>query len=133
MSGWWRRSLGSPARPLQTFGLLAGSISQFLGRKGMEAELQDSEERVRLLLDSTAESIYGIDLDGNCTFANRACCRAAWQEHARCNHHTRAEWQPVSGDGVRIFQAFRRGEEAHVDDEVLWRRMAPVSSRVVAQ
>ena len=30
----------------QTFGSLAGSISQFIGRKRMEAALQDSEERV---------------------------------------------------------------------------------------
>ena len=28
---------------------------------------------LRLLLDSTAEGIYGIDLEGRCTFANKAC------------------------------------------------------------
>jgi len=116
---------------LQTFGSLAGSISQFLGRKGMEAELHDSEERVRLLLDSTAESIYGIDLDGNCTFANRACLRMLGNKDATellsknmhdVMHHTRADGSPYPVTECRIFQAFRRGEEAHVDDEVLWRR-----------
>ncbi len=30
-----------------------------------------SEDQVRLLLDSTAEAIYGIDADGRCTFANQ--------------------------------------------------------------
>jgi len=115
---------------LQTFGSLAGSISQFLGRKQMEAELQDSEERVRLLLDSTAESIYGIDLNGNCTFANRACLRMLGNDHAAdllgknmhdVMHHTRADGSPYPVTECRIFQAFRRGEGAHVDDEVLWR------------
>ena len=116
---------------LQTFGSLAGNISQFLGRKRMEAELQDSEERVRLLLDSTAESIYGIDLDGNCTFANRACLRMLGNESAAellgknmhdVIHHTRADGSPYPVAECHIFQAFRRGKEAHVDDEVLWRR-----------
>ena len=35
----------------------------------------ESEEQVRLLLDSTAEAIYGIDMDGNCTFCNAASLR----------------------------------------------------------
>ena len=33
------------------------------------------DELVRLLMDSTGEGIYGVDLDGNCTFANEACAR----------------------------------------------------------
>jgi len=114
----------------QTFGSLAGSISQFIGRKGIEAELQDSEERVRLLLDSTAESIYGVDLQGNCTFANRACLRMLGYANAvellgknmhGVMHHSRADKSPYPVTECRIFQAFRRGEEAHVEDEVLWR------------
>ena len=115
---------------VQTFGSLAGSISQFLGRRRMEADLQDSEERVRLLLDSTAESIYGIDLEGNCIFANRACLQMLGNENAAellgknmhdVMHHTRADGSPYPVTECNIFQAFRRGEGAHVDDEVLWR------------
>ncbi|GHA79056.1 response regulator [Cognatilysobacter bugurensis] len=37
------------------------------------AALAESEARIRLLLDSTAEAIYGVDGDGHCTFVNRAC------------------------------------------------------------
>ena len=40
-----------------------------------EEALRNSEEKVRLLLDSTGEAIYGIDLEGNCTFANPSCAR----------------------------------------------------------
>ena len=39
------------------------------------ASLGESEERVRLLLDSTAEAIYGADESGHCVFANPACLR----------------------------------------------------------
>ena len=34
--------------------------------------LQESEEQIRLLLDSTAEGIYGTDTNGICTFVNKA-------------------------------------------------------------
>ncbi|UXI70462.1 response regulator [Tahibacter amnicola] len=37
--------------------------------------LRDSEARIRLLLDSTAEAIYGVDTDGRCVFLNPACLR----------------------------------------------------------
>jgi diguanylate cyclase (GGDEF)-like protein/PAS domain S-box-containing protein len=41
----------------------------------LASDVQASEAQVRLLLNSTAEAIYGIDNDGNCTFANPACLR----------------------------------------------------------
>src|SRR4029077_7623751 len=31
------------------------------------------KEQFKLLLDSTAEGIYGVDLEGNCIFCNPAC------------------------------------------------------------
>lgn len=115
---------------LQTFCSLAGSISQFIGHKRMQAALRESEERVRLLLDSTAEAIYGIDLNGNCTFANRACLRLLGNAsplellgrnmHAVL-HHSRADGSPFPLNECRIFQAFLQGKESHVDDEFLWR------------
>src|SRR5207244_446870 len=50
-------------------------IEDITSRKQAEKAIRASEDRVRLLLDSTAEAIYGIDLSGNCTFANTACLR----------------------------------------------------------
>lgn len=35
----------------------------------------DTEKRYKELLDSTTEGIFGIDLKGQCTFANAACLR----------------------------------------------------------
>ncbi len=34
-----------------------------------------TEGLAELLLNSTGEGIYGVDLEGNCTFANPACLR----------------------------------------------------------
>ena len=48
---------------------------EMAARVEAERALAEREERIRLLLDSTAEAIYGMDLDGRCTFANAACVR----------------------------------------------------------
>src|SRR5579863_1716250 len=62
--------------------------------------LAASEERLSLLLNSTAEAIYGLDMEGRCTFSNPACLRLLSYSspgdllgsnmHALC-HHTRPD------------------------------------------
>jgi PAS domain S-box-containing protein len=98
----------------------------------MEAR-RDSEDKLRLLLDSTAEPIYGIDLEGRCTFCNPACLRALGYERADdllgknmhyLIHHTRANGTSLPVEECRIFRAFRTGEGVHVDNEVLWKANA---------
>jgi len=92
--------------------------------------LRQSEERVRLLLDSTAEAIYGLDLQGNCTFCNRACQRILGYEDSdqllgknvhQLIHHTHPNGTPYALEDCRICESFLRGEAVHVEDEVLWR------------
>ena len=95
-----------------------------------EGEIADREERIRLLLDSTAEAIYGIDLSGRCIFCNAACARllgypspaalVGKQMHPLI-HHTRPDGTPYAPEQSPIYQAMRHREGAHVQDEVLWR------------
>ena len=97
----------------------------------IEAESrQESEERVRLVLDSTGEAIYGLDINGNATFCNRACVEALGYErpgdllgknmHALI-HHTRNDGSAYPVEECKIYRAFRLGEGTHVGDEVLWK------------
>jgi PAS domain S-box-containing protein len=51
---------------------LRGTGQDITERKRAEDALRESENKLRLLLDSTAEAIYGIDLEGCCTFCNLA-------------------------------------------------------------
>lgn len=92
--------------------------------------LFDSEEQVRLLLDSTAEAIYGLDMQGNCTFANPACLQLLGYQNDNelighnmhsLIHHTRRDGTPYPEDECPINSVLIRGSGVHTDDEPLWR------------
>ncbi len=92
--------------------------------------LWESNQQVRDLLDSTAEAIYGLDMQGNCTFANLACMRMLGYQNAGelvgrnmhdLIHHKRPDGTPYPQDECPIFHAFLSGNGTHVDTEVLWR------------
>ena len=90
----------------------------------------DRDNRITALLNSTAEGIYGIDLDGRCTFANASCARLLGLESAdavigrrmhELIHHTRPNTERYPVDECRIYRAFQLGESVHADDELFWR------------
>jgi PAS domain S-box-containing protein len=98
--------------------------------KRTERALRESEDKLRLLLDSTAEAIYGIDLDHRCTFCNPACLRTLGYERVdellgknmhHLIHHTHADGTPFPVDECRVDRVARTGEGDHAEDEVLWR------------
>jgi two-component system cell cycle sensor histidine kinase/response regulator CckA len=110
--------------------LVISTAMDITNRKRAEEALREREEHIRLLLDSTAEAIHGIDMHGHCTFANSACARLLGYADPRqllgknmhaLIHHTRGDGTPYLEQECRIFQAFRKGEGSHVEDEVLWR------------
>ena len=54
---------------------ISGDLARHHAAGRAAHEIAEREERIRLLLDSTAEAIYGIDLNGACIFCNAACAR----------------------------------------------------------
>jgi PAS domain S-box-containing protein len=54
---------------------VVGAWTDITARKQAELALRESEAQIRMLLESTAEAIYGVDLEGVCTFVNPACLR----------------------------------------------------------
>lgn len=98
--------------------------------KKVEESFRESEEKYRLLLNSTAEAIYGLDMKGNCTFCNPAGLRLLGYEiqedllgknmHALM-HHTRDDGRPYPIDECAIYAAIRQGAHSHVANEKLWR------------
>ncbi|MCM0082592.1 ATP-binding protein [Geomonas sp. Red32] len=93
-------------------------------------EVVAKEARIKLLLDSTAEAIYGLDVEGNCIFCNAACVAmlgyGSEQQLLGKNmhsllHHTRPDGTPYQMERCGIFDAFRKGERYHCDREFFWR------------
>ena len=99
-------------------------------RKGAEAALRESDQRTRLLLDSTAEAIYGLDLQGQCTFSNRATLRLLGYSDVSellgrnmhdVMHHTRSDGSRYPASECPIFATLSTGEANHSELELLWR------------
>ena len=95
-----------------------------------EEALRGSEERLRLLLDSAGEAIYGIDLEGNCTFCNKACLRMLGahspDQYLGRNmhdiiHHSYPDGTPMPRKACKVHQTLREEQGCHVNDEVFWR------------
>ena len=83
-----------------------------------------------MLLDSTAEAIFGIDRDGCFTFCNPATLRMLGYESGDAllgkpahdtMHHSRADGTPYPLEECPIVDTRRKGEGVHMDSEVLWR------------
>jgi PAS domain S-box-containing protein len=73
--------------------------------------------------------VYGVDLDGNCVFINRAGAEMlGWRPEQVLGrnmhdlmHHTRADGSHYPAGDCPIYQAFRKGEPCRLDCDVLWR------------
>jgi PAS domain S-box-containing protein len=121
--------------------VLATVAASLVGRKfaglsrGMVEQEQAAERgrlshQMQLVLESTGQGIYGIDLQGRCTFLNRAMAElvgARLEEVLGQNmhvlvHHHRLDGSPYPVDQCPIYRTFNKAESCRVDDEVMWRR-----------
>lgn len=83
-----------------------------------------------LLLASTGEGIYGVNLEGDCVFINEAGARMIGYEPAQVlgrnmhelTHHSRGDGTPYPESECPILNAFRQGLPCRIDSEVFWRR-----------
>jgi len=96
-----------------------------------QTEILEKGKQIQLLLDSTAEAVYGINLKGECTFANQACMEMLGYENITelhgqdmhsLMHHSYADGRAYPVDQSPINSAYEKEFGIHVDDEVLWRK-----------
>jgi formate hydrogenlyase transcriptional activator len=93
--------------------------------------LLNSDELIRLILDSASEAICGCDSEGVCLFANPSAARILGYDnpaeligknmHA-LEHHTRRDGTPYPIEECPIYIGFQKKENVHRDDEVYWRK-----------
>jgi formate hydrogenlyase transcriptional activator len=137
----YRRKDGRPIWVRDNISLVPGTetIPRFImalseditERKQAEEALQKSEERVRLILDSSAEGIFGCDPQGTCLFCNRAAVRLlGYDEPAELlgqnmhalEHHTRKDGAAFPIDECPIYIGFHENRGVHIDDDIFWRK-----------
>ncbi|BAN36098.1 response regulator receiver modulated PAS/PAC sensor-containing diguanylate cyclase/phosphodiesterase [Sulfuricella denitrificans skB26] len=109
---------------------------QFLARQyedklRHQALIQRSEQQTRLLLESAAEAIYGVNMEGLITFANPACLHMLGYEHEEellgrhahdLFHHSHADGSRYPAEKCRAYEAYLADQGVHVDNEVFWRK-----------
>jgi len=87
-------------------------------------------DRLSLLLESTGEGIFGIDMQGCCTFINRAGALQLGYEpdevlgrnmHVLA-HHSHADGTHYAEVLCPIFNAFRQALPCRIDSEFFWRK-----------
>lgn len=122
------------------FGLLLGALSLIvmaflttwvtrLNKRLTRAKAR-LEQRQELLLNSVAEGIYGVDLDGKTTFVNKPMERiTGWQADELIGenqhellHHTYPDGNPHPADECPVYATFRDNRPRFIDDDVFWRK-----------
>ncbi len=90
-----------------------------------------SEARMRLLLNSAGEGIYGIDIKGDCIFANLTCVELLGyasdeellgQHMHQLIHHHHADGKVYPVKDCQIYRAVQQVRGIKMDNEVFWRK-----------
>ncbi len=91
-------------------------------------ERRQAEERNRLILEASAEGIFGTDTEGRITFVNPAACRmlgftpeelVGQPSHAAFHHH-RPDGSEYPKEECPMYAAYKYGKASRIDDESLW-------------
>ena len=92
--------------------------------------MEKSKNDLDLILNSSAEAIFGIDLDGNCAFCNKSCIELLGyndQSELLGNnmhsliHHSHRDGSPFPEYKCKIINVLTDGEKLRIDEEVFWR------------
>jgi PAS domain S-box-containing protein len=105
--------------------LWVSRLNQALARAKRGLELENA-----LILRSVADGVYGVDLEGRCTFVNPAVERiTGWSKadllgnnQHRLLHHSYADGSPYPDRHCPVFATFRKGIAHYVDNEVFWHK-----------
>ncbi len=92
-----------------------------------KAALRSNYDMTQLLLNSTAEGIYGVDRQGTCTFCNSAALKILGYDHPNDLvghnihnkiHHSHADGTPFPAEECTLLRDI--DERIHRDEEFFW-------------
>ena len=115
---------------LQLFQILAKQQGNALEKRIIQEKLEASEARNRLLLQSSAEGIYGVNQYGISTFVNQAAARIMGYSidellgspMHQLIHHSFPDGSTYPVEICPIYSALRDGKIHRITEEVMWRK-----------
>lgn len=102
----------------------------FLSLEQQKNQLKEQEKHIRMLLNSTAEGIFGTDNQGKCIFMNRSALKllkfsdekeVIGKPLHKLIHHSNPDGTPMPEEVCEIAKSYRDGRSSRVDTEHLWR------------
>lgn len=98
--------------------------------QGLPGVAEAWRDPLGLMLASTGEGVFGVDLEGLCVFINPAGARMIGYEPEQVlgqnmhtlTHHAHADGRHYPMDDCPIYNAFRQGQACRIDSEVFWRK-----------
>lgn len=91
-------------------------------------ELSASEAKAKLIIESSADGLYGLDIEGKAIFVNPAACRMLGHSAERIIghsahavfHHSHADGTPYPEAECPNFICLKTGQNVRIDHEVFW-------------
>ena len=135
---FWRKDGSSfcveyTSTPILDNGELAGAVVVFndvTTRRTAERELKQAYADNEMILQAAGEGIYGLDCEGNTTFANQSAAamlgysaeELIGQPMHALLHHTKPDGSHYHKENCPIYAAFKDGAVHHIDDDVFWKK-----------
>ena len=109
---------------------LLNALVDISDSKRAAEEVERLRRQNELILNSAGEAIYGLDLDGNITFVNRAAVAiTGWnadeligKSQHETFHHSRSDTSPLPREESPLQKAIEEGVQYQADNEVFWRK-----------
>ena len=133
---FWRKDGSSfcveyTSTPILDNGELAGAVVVFndatVRRQG-ERALKQAHVDNQMILEAAGEGIYGLDCEGNTTFANPSAAamlgytvkELIGQSMHTLLHHTKKDGTHYHKENCPIYSAFKDGAVRHIEDDIFW-------------
>lgn len=119
----------------KSFNKMADTISSLVFNleskvKERTLELKENKDYLQLILNSTVQAIYGMDINGKCTFCNTSGLKILGYSHQdellgkdihKLIHHTYKDGKTMPISECKIYKALLEGKGTNANDEVFWR------------
>ncbi len=115
---------------LQAMANIANGIGLAISQRKHEEQIQHYQEIQHMILQSTQDGMYGLDLEGKTTFVNRMAEEwLGWESeeligrsHHALIHHTKSDGSHFPLEECPIYAVLQDGKVCQVADGVFWRK-----------